>query len=302
MDLKSLFRGKSKYKRRSRPAVDEGDGQPTIEDLIVLERFEEAEGRLKVRLKEAPEDLHAHLKLADVYIQLRRGADAVQEYVFVAEEYARDGFYDKAIALLGKATRLVPLDDKLRLKTEGLKAAKQLEHKRAAAVEGLRSGGAAGNAWAMEVQRNWHHLARGALIQGLPDDQVRRLFGALVLTRWEQDSVVAQPQVPGDELYLVLWGGLEARIESEDGTYTSIRTFGSGDILGESVLFERRPWPATLIATESTALLALSRLGLEQTLVGNPDPRGLLDALRRQNQDQAVSNMVRKLRTGVASG
>ena len=301
MDLKSLFRGKPKGKRR-RPAADDDDGQPTIEDLIVSEQFEEAEIRLKHRLKETPEDLHAHLKLADVYIQLQRGADAVQEYVFVAEEYARDGFYDKAIALLGKATRLVPLDERLRLKTEGLKAAKQIEQKRTAAVEGLREGGAAGNAWAMEVQRNWHHLARGPLIQALPDDQVRRLFGAMVLTRWDRGSVVAQPQIPGDELYLVLHGALEARIESDDGTHTSLRTFASGDILGESVLFERRPWPATVVATESTALLTLSRLGLEQTLVGNPDPRGLLDALRRQGQDLAVSNMVRKLRTGAASG
>lgn len=318
MDFKSLFKGNKPSKgKKPDPALTqsadpEDEREHTIEDLIVLERFEEAEDRLKARLKKRPDNLHAHLKLAEVYTELKKGESAVQEYVFVAEEYARDGFYDKGIALLGKASRLAPLDEKLRHKTAALQNAKRLEHKRTAAVEGLRQGGAAGNAWAMEVQRAWHHLARGPLIQGLPEEQVRRLFGALVLTRWEAGSLVAERGMAGEELYLVLRGTLEARLEHGEGgrggegeaggdgeaVSHELRTFGAGDILGESVLFERRPWPATYVATEAAALLTLTRLGLEKALVGNPDPRGLLEALRKQGHDQAVAHMVGKLKTG----
>jgi len=297
MDLKSLFKGKGSQKKHRRPLPGEeaDDREHTIDDLIVLERFDEAQDRLQAHLKKNPHDLHAHLRMAEVCLALRQGEKAVEEYVFVAEEHARDGFYDKAIALLGKAARLMPLEEKLRVKLEALKMAKRLEHKRAAAVDGLREGGAAGNAWAMEVQREWHHLARGPLIQGLSEDQVRRLFSALVLARWEAGSMVAEKGTPGDELYLVLRGSLQAQLENADGSSTELRTFGAGDILGETVLFERHPWAATVIATESSALLALSRLGLEKALMGNPDPRSLLDALRRQGNDHAVSNMVRKL-------
>jgi len=310
VDFKSLFKGKKPSKGKkpdlvlTESADREDEREHSIEDLIVLERFEDAESRLKQRLKKRPDDLHAHLKLAEVYTELRRGESAVQEYVFVAEEYARDGFYDKGIALLGKASRLAPLDEKLRHKTAVLQTAKRLEHKRTAAVEGLRQGGAAGNAWAMEVQRAWHHLARGPLIQGLPEEQVRRLFGALVLTRWEVGSMVAERGTVGEELYLVLRGTLEARLEYGEGdgeggaVSHELRTFGAGDILGESVLFQRRPWPATYVATENSTLLALTRLGLEKALVGNPDPRGLLEALRKQDHDQAVVNIVGKLKTG----
>ena len=311
MDFKSLFKGKKPS--RDKPVSleteveDERDGEEhSIEDLIVLERFEEAEDRLKARLKKRPDDLHAHLRLAEVYTELKRGDSAVQEFVFVAEEYARDGFYDKGIALLNKASRLMPLDEKLRQKAAALQTAKRLEHKRAAAVKGLRQGGAAGNAWAMEVQRWWHHLARGPLIQGLPEDQVQRLFGALALTRWEKGSPVAEKGATGEELYLVLRGTLEARLVRGDGGGAAeggaasheLRTFGAGDILGESVLLQRRPWPATYVATEDSTLLTLTRLGLEKALMGNPDPRGLLEALRRQGNDQAVVDIVGKLRTG----
>lgn len=321
VDFKSLFKGKGKGKGkgegtgrgtgqtpawdRPEPAETEDDREHSVEDLIVLELYDEAEARLKARLKKRPEDLHAHLKLAEVYTGLKRGGDAVQEYVFVAEEYARDGFYDKGIALLGKASRLAPMDEKVRLKTASLHTAKRLEHKRIAAVEGLREGGAAGNAWAMEVQREWHHLARGPLIQGLAAEQLRRLFGALAMTRWEQGTMVAERGAPGEELHLVLRGTLEARLEGDDpggggsgGAGRELRTFGAGDIVGESVLFQHRAWPATYVATESSALLTLTRLGLEQALLGNPDPRGLLEALRKQGHDQAVANMVGKLRTG----
>lgn len=299
MDLKSLFKGKSPKKKRPSSSREANDGGHTIDDLIVLERFEEAEDRLQAHLKKNKQDLHAHLRLAEVSLALRKGETAVDEYVYVAEEHARDGFYDKAIALLGKAARLMPLEEKLRLKLEGIKAAKRMEHKRTAAVEGLREGGAAGNAWAMEVQRQWHHLVRGPLIQKLTEEQIRRLFSGLVLSRWEEGSLVAEKGMSGDELYLVLRGGLRAQLEPEDGRKdgegAELRTFGPGDILGESVLFQRRTWPATVVATESTALLTLTRLGMEKALVGNSDPRGLLEVLRDQGNDQAVSDMVRKL-------
>lgn len=298
MDFKSWL--KTGRGGRKKPAAgEESDEQDlSTEDLIVLERYEEAEERLKRRLKKHPEDLHAHLRLAEVYTQLKRGDDAIHEYVFVAEEYARDGFYDKGIALLGKASRLAPVDDKLRLKTEALRMAKQLEHKRLATVEGMREGGSSGNAWAMEVQRAWHHLARGSLIQRLSEDQLRRLFSVLALTRWEEGSVAAEQGAPGEELYLVLRGTLEARWETDGGKATELRTFGPGDVVGDSVLFERQPWPATYVAVEKASLLTLTRLALETALVGNPDPRGLLDVLRHQGHDQAVANMVKKLTAG----
>jgi len=88
----------------------------TIDDLFVLERYEEAETRLRARLKDNPTDLHSHLKLAEVYTELRQFEKAVDEYVFVAEEYAQDGFHDKGIALLSKAMKLAPLDQTLRFK------------------------------------------------------------------------------------------------------------------------------------------------------------------------------------------
>lgn len=281
-------------RKRQEAGGDEEEQELSLEDLIVLERYEEAAEKLKARLKAHPDDLYAHLKLADVCIQLRQGAAAVDEYVYVAEQYARDGFYDKGIALLGKASRLAPLEDELRVKIETLKQAKKLEHKRAAALEGFRQG-AGGGTSILPLQRAWHHLARGSLLQGLSRDQVRHLFSGLSFARHPAGTELAAEGAPGEELYLIALGVVEARTSLLDGREATLRTFGSGDILGESVLFERRRWPASYRVTEDAQLLVLDRPGLERALVGNSDPRGLLDALRWQGHDRDVANAVMKL-------
>ena len=90
----------------------EGSTQPdaelTVEDLIVLERWPEAIERLQARVKTNPRDLHAHLKLADVYAGANQGRKALDQYLLVADTYTEEGFLDKAVALLSKISRLAP--------------------------------------------------------------------------------------------------------------------------------------------------------------------------------------------------
>lgn len=278
---------------------DPGDDDRNIEDLIVLERYDEAEERLKARLKINPHDLHSHLKLADVYTALRQVDKAVDEYIFVAEEYAEDGFYDKGIALLARAQKLIPADETLRVKLIAYQEVKGLEHKRTAAVEGLRQGrfpSADSNAWALEIQRHWHRIAGSLMIQRLPADQVSRLFAAVELVSLPADAVLLREGDTQAALFLVVQGVIAAGVDDAGTAGASVRTFTSRDILGERAMFDRQPWPATFRAVEPALLVKLDREGLEHALLGNPDPRRLLDALRGQGADREVAAIVAKLR------
>ncbi|HEX2162645.1 MAG TPA: cyclic nucleotide-binding domain-containing protein [Thermoanaerobaculia bacterium] len=294
MVLKSWFRSSAKGEA-SKP---EEQG-PTIEDLIVLERYDEAEARLKAELKEDPDDLHAHLKLAEVYTGLARGADAADQYLFVAEEYAKDGFYDKGIALLSKAMKLSPADEGLRHKHYAFERAKGLDHKRQAALEGVRqsrhAGGATGTRL-LQVQRAWHHLAPTPLVARLSPDGLRRLFAAGEVVRWPAGSVVARRgEAEPAALAVVLAGALEAVIGKAGGGETTVRAFGAGDVLGETVLFSRAPWPATYRVSEEASALQLDRAGLEHSLAGNPDPVSYLDGLRSDGHDAEIYRIVGRL-------
>lgn len=294
MAFKSWFRGSGGAE------MTQGEEQgETIEDLIVLERYEEAETRLKAALRDDPDDLHAHLKLAEAYTGLGRGADAADQFLFVAEEYAKDGFYDKGIALLSKAMRLNPAEESLRHKHHAFERAKGLDHKRQAALDGLRqsrhAGGGTGTQ-VLQMQRAWHNLAPTPLVARLSPDGLRRLFAAGELVRWSAGEVVARrgDAEPASLLVLVT-ATLEALVVRAGGGEASVRKFGSGDVVGESVMFSRSSWPAVYRVDVAGLALRLDRAGLEQSLSGNPDPVGYLEALRGDGNDGDVSRSVAKL-------
>jgi Cyclic nucleotide-binding domain len=274
----------------------------TVDDLIVLERYEEAAGRLRDKLKANAQDLHSHLKLAEVCTHLRQIDRAVEEYAFVADEYAQDGFYDKGIALLLRASKLAPGDASLRQRIEDQQREKSLDHVRVLAIEGLRqAGGQTAGTSALELQRLWHNLASSLLVQHLPGEQLKRLFGAMDLVHLEPRVLVAQEGSQEAFLLLVARGTLDAAARAEPAVAESgavaVRSFGPGDVIGESALLERGAWPADYWTRDAVTALRLNREGLEKSLVGNSDPRGFLEVLRGQHNDRGVAASVAGLRS-----
>ena len=293
MGFKGWFRGSGGGEVSPRPGDD-----LTIEDLIVLERYDEAESRLKSALKADPEDLHGHLKLAEVFTGLGRGIDAADQYVFVAEEYAKDGFYDKGMALLSKAMRLNPGDEVLRHKTYAFELAKGLDHKRTAALEGVRQSRHVGGAGTrmLHLQRAWHELAPAQLVRRLSVEQLRRFFTAVEFVRVEAGEELAhQADAEPSALWVAVTATVAAFHTPVGAEAKELRNFGSGDVLGESVLFSRGNWPATLKVVAAGMVLKLDRPGLEHTLAGNTDPVGFLECLRSDGNDADVARMVARL-------
>lgn len=289
MGIKSWFGGGAKQAQQ----------EYTIDDLVVLERYEEAGDRLRAKLKTNPEDLHTRLKLAEVYTQLKQHEKAVDEYGFVAEEYASDGFYDKGIALLSKAMKLAPLDTSLRFKIDKLQREKSMEQVRALALEGLRAaGGQRAGTSALQLGRLWHNLVGSSLVEHLSGEQLKRLFSTMELIELPAGALVAAEGSREGFLLLLVQGLVEVSVPANEGRTTVLRSFTSGDLIGEAALLERGTWPADYKVTEPVLALKLTREGLEKSLVGNSDPRAFLDSLREQHNDRDVAAALRRLRPG----
>jgi tetratricopeptide (TPR) repeat protein len=290
VDLKGWFGGKGRGSRQ----------EYTIDDLIVLERYEEAADRLREKLRVNPQDLHSHLKLAEVYTELHQLDRAVDEYAFVADEYAQDGFYDKGIALLSRASKLAPNDASLRERIEDQQREKSMDHVRVLAIEGLRqAGGQVEGTSALELQRLWHNVAPSPLVQTMPGEQLKRLFAAMQLHHLEAAAVVAQEGSQEPFLLLLARGTVEASVVLAEGAVTPVRDFGPGDVMGAAALLERGAWPADYRVGQAVTVLQLTRAGLEKCLVGLADPRGFLELLRGQHLDREVAEAVKSLRSSV---
>lgn len=274
------------------------DQEYSIDDLIVLERFDEAGERLRARLKTHPQDLHARLKLAEVYVQGKQLPKAVDEYAYVAEEYAQDGFYDKGLALLSKAMRIAPLDAALKARYDRMQREKGLEHVRTFAIEGLRQAAGPDASSTLELQRLWHNLAQMPLVQRLPPETIKKLFAVTRLKHWQGGETPIAKGSSEAFLVILVRGVVEAFSKDASGRDLVLRSFGPGDILGEGVLLERGVWPASYRVTEATTVLELTREGLEKALAGNSDPRGFLELLRSQHNDRDIAVALRRLTGG----
>ncbi len=282
---------------RKRPA-DPQDRELTIEDLITLERYEEAEEKLKTRLKLVAKDLHAHLRLAEVHVALKNVPKALDEYVFVADSHADDGFFDKAIAILGKAVRLAPGDDVLPKRIEKYRHMKRLEKRRQLAVEGLLSNTTtraqtAGN-YKLEVELLWNKIAKSHLVGKLSAENLKKLFSVVKMVRTRSGKMLAEANSQVPLMYLVIDGVVEASSEV-NGREVNIRSFSTGDLIGESALLEHKSWPAKYVVSESATLFQLDRQGLEEVMLGNDDPIAFLSVLREQQNDRDVASTVQRL-------
>ena len=268
----------------------------TIDDMIELGQFEEAEQLLRAKIKANVHDLHSQLKLADLYRRSGRGAKAVDEYVSVADAYAADGFFDKATALLQKVVKLAPGHEKVPLKIEALRMAKRMNHRREVVIEALQSGTRSGRAVsAFKVQRMWRDLSDCPLIQRLEEDRLRRLFESLELVQIKSGQILAEKGERMDKMFVIAEGMVEAVAVLPNGTETAVRGFGPGQMIGDRALLEHQPWATVYRATNDCFALELDQEGLALALRGDPDPRQFLDALREQRNDQEVVWSMQKL-------
>jgi CRP-like cAMP-binding protein len=89
-------------------------------------------------------------------------------------------------------------------------------------------------------------------------------------------------------------GGIETRAKRGERQIT-LSSHGVGDVIGESSLFELKPWPADAVTIEPATILELTRDGLEAALAGNPNPRALINALRAQENDVKIRAWIQEL-------
>jgi hypothetical protein len=281
---------------RSQPAKGRPE-EVDVDDLMTGERYDEAEQQIQKFLKKKPYDLRARQKLAEIYKRTGRLDEAATEYMEIADHYAREGFHDKALALLAQVSKLTRMADKVWPKMERLRRAKQLEQHRPAIMEALvgrRSVSTGSTAASIQFDRLWSTLSRTHLVDQLDADQLKQLFQAFQIVSLESNTEVARRGQKIDVMFLLASGKVEVSVPLPGGKAPVLRALEAGSLFGERALFEREPWVANYRTSEKTLLLKLDRQGLESALLGNPDPRGLLNALRQQRLDTEVAETVRR--------
>ncbi len=302
--MKNWLRSRTGGKKQGTASRGRGDARPaeeeghSIDELIILRRYDEAEGRLRDRIKRNPRDMSLIVKLAGVLASMERRTEAVEEYLHASDGFLGDGFLEKAGAVLAHAERLDPVNDQVVARQRRLERTKELAQTRELAVSALkeadRSRAGGGGTAAIELEQIWDRLAKSRVVDDIPREQLPRLLSNMSLVRFEEGDSIAVRGGESEQLLLICYGEVEAFLQAP-GRDMALRNFGVGDIIGEAALLERSPWPASYRALKPTSALRLDREGLERVIVGNSDPRGLLQGLRRQGNDAVVFDTASKV-------
>ena len=269
----------------------------TIEDLITLEHYEQARARLVAILEKRPSDMHSHLRLADVYLRLKDLDQAREQYLHVCEAYGRDGFYDRAVAVLAKVGRYFPDDHKITNMLAQLERAQRLEVVRGKARSAyLRTRDSAGRgSEAIEFVKVWESISRSSFADRFSAPEVVWWFAASATHKLKRGEMLAEQGGSDPRIFVLALGSLDARLGSGKKEST-LRSFRVGDVVGEWALFEGKEWSADYVSPTGATFLVLDAASLEVPHKGQPISSSLRDRMAGQHHDLEIARAARHLK------
>lgn len=110
-----------------------------------------------------------------------------------------------------------------------------------------------------DVKQTVGFLARVPLFKGLKKRQLERLAGRFVSRDYAAGKVIVAQDKGGEGIFIIVSGGAEAVRERADGTKAVVNTFGPTDFFGELALLDDGLRTASVVTTEATQCLVLTR-------------------------------------------
>jgi uncharacterized membrane protein len=138
-------------------------------------------------------------------------------------------------------------------------------------------------------------LAKSPLFANLDDAERAALARILVAHHYDKGQTVFTRGNPGDALYLIRSGRVQAQIENDIGETVVLSEIKAGEVFGEVALFDGGPRSATVVATERTEVRILSRDAMLDYLSRHPHAAFDLMAVmsrRLRNFDNVLRNCV----------
>lgn len=290
-------------------------GAADVNTLIARKSYAKAIELIQAQLAERKSDTRLRLQLADVMTLAGRGKEAVAILLPLADEYARDGFAAKAIAVLKKAERVEPGRGEIGSRLAGL-----IKESKAPVRPRFVDPGPATFELGMEeigmelgspssaparppalpdfdtdfVARDDLDLVpatpasdgaaaatpaapvENALFAAFTQDELVEVIDGLELLTCESGDIIITEGEAGDSLFVLTSGTAKAFVRDPKGKSVQVRTMREGDFFGEISLLSGKPRTATITAATRCELLELDRATLDAIAQRKPHVKEVL--------------------------
>jgi len=122
-----------------------------------------------------------------------------------------------------------------------------------------------------DVKETVDFLNRVPLFRGLKKRQLERLAKRFVPREYVAGEAIVTQDKGGEGIFIIVSGQAEAIRERADGAKVVVNTFGPTDFFGEMALLDDGLRTASVVATEATQCLALTRWDFRAVLKEDVD-------------------------------
>ena len=102
-------------------------------------------------------------------------------------------------------------------------------------------------------------LASVPLFRGLSKQHLNKLSKRFISRSYKAGDTIVTQGKGGEGMFTIISGKVEAVLESADGSKTVVNSFGPGQFFGEVAMLDDGPRTASVIATQETECLVLTR-------------------------------------------
>ena len=118
---------------------------------------------------------------------------------------------------------------------------------------------------------------RWALLEDVPEEDVRRLLSVARLRRFDRGEIVFHEQDPADTLHLIIKGRFVVRSQTPLGDRAILAVLGPGEMFGElALLSEDARRSATVVAVEAGETHCVHRLDFDGLRRSHPETAQVL--------------------------
>ena len=276
-------------------------------------------------------DPRMRLRLADVLLKAGKDQDAVPILVGLADDMAREGFPEKAIAILKKIERIqsryvreVNLAPLRRARPSAEAALSQPPEPEPSLSPAPTQRGGPGEAfqhWLVDLVREAVRkggpgsqpapelrsgdvdpatlriygpgLAASPLFEGFSEDELLAVIRGLRLLSFRPGDVILTEGEAGASVYILVEGTVKVALRDRRGHNAPLCSLQEGAFFGEIATLTGRPRTATVTAATPCELLELDKPALETIVAGHPRVGEVLEAFYRQRVESPEAARLR---------
>ena len=296
-----------------------------VPGLIARGKYDRALEMLEEQLQQDPTSVHVRQSVADTMVMAGRKEDAIQILLRLSDDFARDGFAAKAIAILKKIDRLAPgrtdvyrkLASELPRKEEqskgqqrGVSVRQEPPPEQKAPVPAIEEEDLAVFEDYFSRESEWSvqqmlldpekGLSRAPkclttpLFESFTAEELLPLLRGLRLVTYEPGDIVVTEGEPGDGLFILTSGRVKTFVRDAVGHFGKVRELTDGDFFGEISFLKSKPRTATITAAARCEMLILDSWTLVEICKTHPHVRGVLERFSEQRENSPVEINVRE--------